>query len=232
MPGLYQVRIFIFFLFGLFFITASGCTNQPGTIEPEYIIKAGSYLLFPEEFAEELDLKLAAYPYDFKKNQVEYNKMIFDLVSILSEESVLLAAARETGIQVIDTELEAAVAFYLEDYPEDSFEQMLLENAISYPYWKKTVKKRLLIDKFIQQELKDKIEILPEDVVSFYNRHLSQKIFSDENKLVSHLRMEKSQESYDDWIMVLKKRYPVDINKNALTMFLIEMDNNKGHIND
>ncbi len=229
MPGLYR-RVFVLFL-SVFFLGA-GCTKPPETVVPEYVIKVGSNIVSPDQFTEELDLKLAAYPYTLKKSPLEYNQMVFDLVSILSEESVLLAAARDKGIQVTDSELDLAIAFQREDYPEDSFEQMLLENAISYPYWKKNLNKNLIIDKYIQQELKNKIEILPGDVVSFYKRHVDQEIVADEQKLVSHLRMEKSQESYDEWIMKLKTSYPVDINKKALTKFLMEMDNNKGHVND
>lgn len=230
MPGLY--RSFIFFLWGVLVLGSFGCTEPPDTLSPDYLLKTGSFLLLPEEFAEELDSKLAAYPYDLNKNPMEYNQLVFDLVSILSEESVLLAAAHDSKILVSDSELAAKESFYREDYPEDSFEQMLLENAVSYPYWKKKLKNNLIIDKFIQQELKDKVEILSEDVVSFYNRHLRQESVSDEKKLVSHLRLEKSQESYDEWIMGLKKQYQVDINKAALTLFLMEMKNNKGQIND
>ena len=145
---------------------------------------------------------------------------------------MLLAAAHDLGIQATDAELDEAEAFQREDYPEDSFHQMLLENAISYSNWKKNLKKNLIISKFIQQELKDKVEISSEDIVSFYNRHINQKIVADEEKLVSHLRSEKSQESYDEWIVALKKRYPVDIDKHALTKFLIAAQKNKGQIND
>ncbi|MDX2441645.1 MAG: hypothetical protein QNK40_13980 [Desulfobacterales bacterium] len=232
MPGLYRIRIFIFFLWGLLLFGTFGCTEPPDTFAPDYLIKTGSITLLPVEFAEELDLKLSAYPYDYNKNPMEYNRLIFDLVSILSEESVLLAAAHDSKILVSDSELAAKESFYREDYPEDSFEQMLLENAISYPYWKKKIKDNLVIDKFIQQELKEKVEILSEDVVSFYNRHRLQEAVSDEKKLLSHLRNEKSQEFYNEWIMGLKKQYPVDINKKALARFLMKMENNKGQIND
>lgn len=224
MPGLYRIRIFIFFLWGLLLLATFGCTEPPDTSAPDYLIKTGSITLLPVEFAEELDLKLSAYPYDYNKNPMKYNRLVFDLVSILSEESVLLAAAHDSNILVSDSELAAKESFYREDYPEDSFEQMLLENAISYPYWKTNLKNNLVIDKFIQQELKDKVEILPEDVVSFYNRHRLQEAVSDEKKLVSHLRNEKSQEYYDQWIMELKKQYPIDINKTALARFLIKME--------
>jgi hypothetical protein len=232
MPGVCRIRIFVLFLFALIFSGTLGCKDTPEIPVPDYLIKAGSIRILPEDFSVELDLKLAAYPYDFKKNSAEYNELIVDLISILSEESVLLAAAHDIGIQVSDSEVDSKEAFYREDYPEDSFEQMLLENAISYPYWKKTLKKNLIIDKYIQQELKNKTEILSEDVVLFYNRHVRQEIVSDENKLISQIRSEKSQEAYEEWIMGLKKQYPVDINKTALTLVLWEMENNKGQIND
>jgi len=232
MPSLYRIRIFIFFLWFLLLLATFGCTEPPDTFAPDYLIKTGSITLLPVDFAEELDLKLMAYPYNYNKNPMEYNQLIFDLVSILSEESVLLAAAHDSKVLVSDSEVAAKESFYREDYPEDSFEQMLLENAISYPYWKKNLKNDLVIDKFIQQELKDKVEILPEDVVSFYNRHRLQEAVSDEKKLVSDLRLEKSQEFYDQWIMGLKKQYPSDINKKALARFLIKMENNKGLLND
>ena len=232
MPGLYRIRIYIFFLWGLLLFGTFGCTEPPDTSAPDYLIKTGSITLLPVEFAQELDLKLSAYPYDYNKNPMEYNRLIFDLVSILSEESVLLAAAHDSKILVSDSELAAKESFYREDYPEDSFKQMLLENAISYPYWKKKIKDNLVIDKFIQQELKDKVEILSEDVVSFYTRHRLQEAVSNEKKLLSHLRNEKSQEFYDQWIMGLKKQYPSDINKKALARFLMKMENNKGQIND
>jgi hypothetical protein len=232
MSGLYRIRILSVFLWGFILFGSFGCAEPPDVSEPDYLIKTGSISLFPEEFAEELDLKLAAYPYDFNKNPMEYNRLVFDLVSILSEESVLLAAAQDRSILVSESELAAKESFYKEDYPEDSFEQMLLENAISYTHWKKNLRNNLIIDKFIQQELKEKIEISPEDVVSFYNRHLRQDAVSDEKKLVSHLRLEKSQEFYDEWVLELKNQYPVDINKTALARFLMELDTNKGQIND
>lgn len=233
------IRTFILFLTGFVFLGASGCSDAPEKGVSQYVIKAGSIMISSEEFTEELDLKLAAYPYDFKKNTIDYNQMVFDLVSIFSDECVLLSAAIDAGIQISDAELVEAEAFVREDYPEDSFDKMLLENAISYPYWKKRLNKNLIMDKFIQQALRDKIEILPEDVVSFYNRHVSQEsekepsgVVSDENKLVLQLRLEKSQESYDGWITELKKQYPVEINKKALTLFLIDMEKSKGQTND
>jgi hypothetical protein len=229
MPGQYRIRIRIcfFLLFGLFFLSVAGCTDESGTPMPEFVIKVGSNMVLSGEFAEKLDLKLAAYPYDLKENPAEYNQMILDLVFVLSEENVLLAGAGEIGIVVTDSERAAAEAFYREDYPDESFDQMLLENAISYQSWKRMLKNDLMIEKFIQLELKDKIEITSDDVVSFYARHKGQESLVDEKQLISQLRLEKSEQSYGEWIRGLKNRYPVEINQKALTVFLIDLKKEK-----
>ncbi len=234
MSGMYGIRIFILFLTIFFFFGFGGCGSNQEPIVPDYVIKTDQNMISKEDFILELDLKLTAYPYDFKKDVLEYNQMVLDLVSILSEEIVLLSAARDREILVSGVELDEAEAFFREDYPEDSFEKMLLENAISYLFWKKKLEKNLIIDKFIQQELKDKIEIKPEDIVAFYKRHVDQGSHKnssgtamDENRLVSQLRLEKSQESYEQWVMEFKKQYPVDINKKIISGFLIDMENKK-----
>lgn len=190
-------------------------------------------MVFHEEFAQELDLKRAAYPYDLDQNPLEYNGLVLDLVSSFAEELVILSAAKEKGIWVDESELQAAETYFREDYPEESFDKMLLENAISYEFWKKRLEKNLIMEKFIQQELTDKIEITTQDLVAFYTKQRSQKM--DEKELLSKLRLEKSQDSYEDWIMELKKIYPMEINEKILARFLIKDDKgqtNKGQTHD
>ena len=229
MPGLIRILI----LLGLIFFGLGSCSNPLEPVEPEFVLKTESIMVFQEEFAQELDLKLAAYPYDLNQNPLEYNGLVLDLVSSFSEELVILSAAKEKGIGVDPSELEAAETYFQEDYPEESFDEMLLENAISYEFWKKRLEKNLIMEKFIQQELTDKIEITTQDLVEFYNKHLSQKL--DEKELLSKLRLEKSQDSYEDWIMELKKNHPMEINEKILARFLIKDDKgqtNKGQTND
>lgn len=117
-----------------------------------------------------------------------------------------------------------------------------------YPigYGKSGLKRDLIIEKLIHQELVEKIEITPQDIVSFYDELKSeartkkvddssddaftetkQNLYS-ETQLVSRLRMQKTQEKYDAWIQDLQNLYPLEINEEALKKFLIELENNKG----
>ncbi len=196
------------------------------------------------DFSEELDRKRAAYPYDIKESQQEYNEMVISLVKILSDEIVLLTAAVAKNITITEQEALAAEKEFKKDYPEDSFEQILLANAISYPHWKKRFKKNMIMEKLIDHELKQKIEITPRDIVDFYNMHntattqdvKNQPTFinkiENEKELVTRLRIQKTQDNYNAWIQELYKDYPVEINKDKLKIFLINIKENKEDKND
>ena len=202
-----------------------GCTQEGPPVPTPHVIKCGSTMISPQRFGDELELKLAAYPFDLKASPLEYNAVVLDLVSVLSDEVVLLEGASEKGITVSADEIKKAEDDVREDYPEDSFEQMLLENAISYEAWKKNIEKDMVIKKFVQADLIDAQEITPDDVVAFYKEyektHPSGSPLAEKD-LVRQLRMEKSQDAYGAWIGALKDRHPIEIDKKAVAAFLVK----------
>lgn len=224
MPG-HWVKWVLFFLTGLL---GMGCDPAPKTTGPEYIIRAGPVLVTRTQFLEELDLKLSAYPYDIKNSPDQYNEVVVDLVATLSEETLLLASAVQKGITVTRQELDAAKQDVKASYPGDSFEQMLLENAVSPVVWELKLQKSLQIEKLVQQELVDKVEITADDVKAFFEKHTAgapalpgKTGFADETELVAQLRREKSEMLYQEWIQSLKQDIFVDINKPRITRLLI-----------
>nr|WP_321400326.1 SurA N-terminal domain-containing protein [uncultured Desulfobacter sp.] len=222
---------------GVIIATGLGCKEQKNVEEKGCIIKAGTVEISQGDFARELEVKQANYPYEVNDSPDEYNAMVLDLVSDLSDEAVLLAAAADKGIDVTDEELESAVDDFKKDYPEDSFDQMLLERAISYSVWEKGLKKDLVIQKLIMQDLVAAQQIHAEDMIAFYDRlagrNKSQDDDStmddnstmvDENDLVLRLRIEKSQDAYGEWIQGLQASYPVHIDKLILSTFLMDTE--------
>lgn len=229
-------------------VISIGCSDPPEEVSPVVIIQTPILSIDNEEFAQELDLKRVAYPYDIDKDPDAYNKMVMNLVEMLSEELVLLSAAFDNGIRVLEAELSEAETAFKKEYPEDSFEQMLLTSAIPYSLWKKRFHRNLLIEKLIDQELSSKIDISPEEIVAFYNALKASKKdqgtqaseqISDaqennnfEQALISRLRMHKTQEQYDQWIQGLWSKYPVQVNKEHLKLFLIALEQTKGNKNE
>jgi hypothetical protein len=217
---------------GVVIVIVSGCTDPKRVEEKGCIIKAGAVEISRADFDRELEVKQANYSYDINDRPDEYNAMVLDLVSDLSDEAVLLAAAADKGIDVSPEELDAAVDEFKKDYPEDSFERMLLEKAISYPVWKKGLKKDMVIQKLIMQDLVESQQIHPKDLIAFYDRLAGQSKsrdndnsnMVDENDLVLKLRIEKSQDAFGEWMQGLQTDYPVHIDKLMLSAFLMDTE--------
>jgi hypothetical protein len=143
------------------------------------------------------------------------------LLDQLTEELILIERAKELDIRVADAEIEAAVQEIKSDYPDGDFEKMLLEYAISYPVWKQRLRRRMLMEKVIEEELKYRITIEPDEILAYYDTHIRSKsdsasISGDKNVfIVMQLRRKKAEEAYWDWIQKLEKAYTIEINQTA-----------------
>ena len=204
----------------------SGCQEDKSSsvAVDDYILKSGSLVISDREFSEELELKRAAYTYGIQKNPEEYSVLVVSLLDQLSEELVLRNAAKDKEVSVSELEIQAAEDEVRADYPEDSFEKMLIENAVSHEIWRRRLKYRLLFDRLIQKDLREKIEITPEEIVAYHNMNKnSSEPFKDEVDLVVNLRKEKAEAAYPEWIKTLEKTYPVSINRLRVNNYLKPM---------
>lgn len=226
------------FLYLIACVLIASCSGPEVDIQDDYILKTNIVTITGNDFSEELDLKKAAYPYNIKDTPEAYNQMVIHLVKMLTEEIILLHVAGELGLAVSDSELEQAVTEFKKDYPEDSFDQIMLKNAISYPFWLQRFRKHMLIDKLVNQELKKKVRITPEDILTFYKEHQKSgstnpedttviNQIQNEKELVARLRMHKTQIKYEEWIQQLSATYPVTINNKKLKEFLMDSKKDK-----
>jgi len=83
----------------------------------------------------------------------------------------------------------------------------------------------LIMDKVITKELGDKIEISSDDISKYYKEHLNDDNMTSEEKavpkdmnktIIEILRREKMEKAYAPWIIELKNKYTVEINKEQL----------------
>lgn len=241
--GLIKKIGFLFILFS-FMLCCLSCGESEKEKPVVFLLKTPLIIISESDFLDELDLKKAAYPYNISENPAEYNEMVIQLVNMLSEETLLLSEAVDQGVNVTKEEIDAAEDEFKKDYPENGFDKILLENAISYSLWKKRLKTNLIIDKLIDQEIRSKIEITSEELVEFYskynmeekegpkNKNRESKRIIDENELVSVLRMQKTEDVYEAWLKGLELKYPIEINKEKLKSLLIDMEENGGSKNE
>ncbi|HUV51055.1 MAG TPA: SurA N-terminal domain-containing protein [Anaerolineae bacterium] len=191
-----------------------------------YLIRVGGRVVTTVDFNSSFEIIRMAYSHNALQDPDSCRGAKLRLLSQLIEEMIILEKAKELNVEISDSELDEAVARMKGDYDDNAFEQILLENAISYNSWEKELGKRLLIEKVVEIELKERVVISPEDISNYYEKYYNgdgvpsvlsggpDKEDGDLNRIiVKELRRKKAEEAYKPWIENLKKKYLVEINK-------------------
>ena len=229
----------LIFLVPALLAAATACRNPEGEKSVQSVmLSCGDQVITRSAFEDHLELKMAAYPMNIRKIPDEFNSMVMSLVNELTEELVLVRAARENGIVISESEYRKAEKDIKADYPGDSFEKMLLRNAVDYPFWKKRFKRELLMSKFIEQELLEKIEITSSEVISYYNqlqadagkqvKKEKEQARMNEEELVAWIRRQKAQKQYEEWVRELVEKFPVEVDNEKLKSILKSVPKEKG----
>jgi parvulin-like peptidyl-prolyl isomerase len=192
--------------------------------EDAYLFKIGDEGVSVAAFRHALELEQPNALSEQGGGDVE---TILTFLNQMIEERLLLARGAELGIVIDEEALEAAIDAVRADYPDDTFEETLLENAVSFNQWREQLRRRLLLEKVVNQELEEKVEISPEDVAAYYAQHYANRTQAGEGEplaaekplaaesihtaIVNQLRRSKAQERYPAWIHGLQTRYGVTV---------------------
>ena len=209
---------------------AAGCNGLPNGTNEQYLIRIGDRSTTVADFNKALEIAKTAYPHSVLNDPQEYKNVKTRLLNQLIEELILQERAQELNITVSDAELEQAISEIKADYPENEFEQTLLEYAVPYKAWKEGIRNRLLMEKLVEAELHDKIAITPADIARYYEEHIKdaqQQPGIDnrprelDEKIIQHLRRQKLETAYRTWIENLQKRYTIDVNQELWQKLLV-----------
>jgi len=211
------VKIFIgYALLAVFML--SGCSGTESVQIDEYLVRVDGNVVTVLDFQRAFETAKSAYPHNITNESSVYREVKQQLLNQMIEELIVVQRAKELNITVTDQELGVAVEKIKRDYPEDEFEQMLLEYAISYKLWEKGLRTRLIMEKVITEDLKNSIVVTPDDLAKYYSEHLKDGSGVSSNKpateiAVKNLRNAKAESAYKTWINELQRKYKIEINK-------------------
>ena len=223
-PAKMIVRLWCLKLVLAALLTAGLLTGQGCPLAKEagdnYLIKVGESKITVAEFKHAVaTASEEAFSGERNIPQEVLNDLRMRVLNQLSEELVIVERAKVLGLSITEAELEAAVSAIKADYPDNTFEETLLENAVSYEAWKQKLATRLLVEKVISKELVDQVQITPDDVAVYYQEHYPRGMDEDQSdqdinkRIVKHLRQQKAEQGYKEWIEHLRKAHPVEINR-------------------
>jgi hypothetical protein len=142
---------------------------------------------------------------------------------------IIIERAKELGIEISVSEVEKAVSEIKKDYPEDVFEQMLLEYTVSYNSWEEGLKNRLLVEKVIGEELDKQVLITPGEISKYYEEYYVKDGLTSDFKdgsenipeiIVKNLRRQKLEAAYKPWMERLQEKYTIEVNKAQLAKII------------
>lgn len=205
--------------------TLAGCSDSEHKQRDEYFVKVVDRTITVSDFNKAFKIAKNAYPQNRIQRPDVAQEVRLRLIQQMIEEMTLLERAEELGITMTDSQVEKALKDIKRDYPDNVFQEILLEYAIPYQSWREGLKTRLLMEKVIAQELGDKIEITHDDISKYYEEHFKdddtssvvKEVPEDINNIIKKiLRKEKMEKTYAPWIEKLKNNYVVEINKKEL----------------
>ena len=214
----------IFWLTGLipalFFLLA--CEPKEADLGKEVLIRVADRVMTVLDFKNAFEITKIAYEDNIKEQPEDLRQAQIRLLNQLTVEMILLERAESLRISITDAELEQALSEIKGDYPEGEFEKTLLEYAVSYDSWKDRLRNRLILEKVIEEELKNQITITAEDISDYYQKHYQDREEESETgqssedineMIVKQLRHQKAEETYNAWIESLKEQYEIEVNR-------------------
>jgi hypothetical protein len=196
----------------------SSCSQK--SPDQDYLIRVNDRVITVDQFKRSVDAASEeAFPGEQNVSFENIQDLRVRVLNQLSEELMIAAHASAIGLSVDDAELTSRVDAIKADYPDDTFQETLLENAVSFESWKQKLAMRMLVEKVVEKELVDQVDITSADVATYIQNHYPDGAPDEESpdttnqRIVRHLRHQKAEKRYPEWIESLRERYPVDVNQ-------------------
>ncbi len=213
-----------------------GCTEDGKVKSSGVLLSCGQQEVTVDDYRQLFEMVVAEdFPPGKQPDRQLLRQIHLRLLQQLNDELVIKAYAADAGITIGDKELEQAVAKIKEDYPPGEFERVLLENAVSFKQWKERLKTRLLMEKVIARQLEAQVEITPKDVAEYYRTYLKGRRPESgkdgagngakvDQRVIRHLRRQKAEAVYKQWLEHIHKRYPVKVDEKVWQRLIEEMN--------
>jgi parvulin-like peptidyl-prolyl isomerase len=109
---------------------------------------------------------------------------------------IVLRRAEELGLRVSPGEVQEAVDTVEGDYDEESFQHMFMKQAISLEAWKERVRRQLLVENVLNQDINVLITVTPDEIRQYYDEHREEWSRGDQVR-VRHILLSSKKQAED-----------------------------------
>jgi len=158
------IKYFISPFLCLFLLFTSSACSPNAESKKAVVIRVGDRVVTVDDI--EREVTIASVENGILKNTVWSS--INELVDRIVDDSLVLEYGKENGIFLTEIELEKAIQNIVKDYPENSFNEMLLSRCIDYNEWKERFSEHLLIKEIVKEQTASLPPISYHAIKSYY----------------------------------------------------------------
>ena len=158
----------LFFLF-----TVLGCENESAPmVKDEVIATVNNVDITVSEFTEALTNLKSELSEDTPLAEDQARVMKLNLLNQLIDRKLLVAEAENLGITVSEEEIDNEVNSIIDEYPDrETFDEQVENGNIDLDQWRREIEYKLLLEKLVESALAQEIEILPEEIETYYEEN-------------------------------------------------------------
>lgn len=191
--------------------------------EVKIVAIVNNEIITQKDLSDFINFTAMQYSKDYSGRELEkkIEELKPELLNKLIEDCLILQEARRKNLIVDEARVKARIEEIKREYRGDAvFQAALDKQGIVQADLEKRIRDQMLMFAIIQQEVRDKIIVRPEEVTDFYNHH-SEKFVSPEERQVLAITLD-SQDLADSFsyhfragqkLEDLATRYPFTINK-------------------
>ena len=178
----------------ILFIILSGCSNKGNALdENKAVIRVDDRVLTLAEFNEYFETSKISSDEEQSQNSTTIREARLSFLLQLVEEMIILRRADDLNINISIQELDEAVRNFKESYSDADFEYLFLKQATSFEAWKERLKKRLIVQKVIKNELWDEATITKQKISDYYEEHWKEWSYGEQVRALHILVSSKDQ---------------------------------------
>lgn len=174
------IRYFVSLFFCLFLLFTLSTCSPTAESNKAVVIRVGNRVVTVADLKREV--RIASGENNVPQEAVWSS--INELVNRIVDDALVLEYGEENGIFLNEIELEKAIQNIVKDYPENSFNEMLLSRCIDYDEWKERFSEHFLIKEIVKQQTASLPPISYHAIKSYYQERKKDFLHPSRSKFV------------------------------------------------
>jgi len=180
MTNINSLKYFISLFFCLFLLFSLSACSPTAESNKAVVIRVGDRVVTVGDIKREV--RIASIENDVPLKAVWAS--INELVNRIVDDALVLEYGEKNSIFLNEIELEKAIKNIVKDYPENSFNEMLLSRCIDYNEWKERVSGHFLIKEIVKEQTASLSPISYHAIKSYYQERKEDFLHPSRSKFV------------------------------------------------